>query len=314
MKVFFSYSHANAIVRDQLDTHCAMLRRNGEIESWHDRRILGGEDLDEAIKFELEHADLVLLLISPEFLASNYCYGVELARALERKKEGTCHILPVIAEVCDWKNSPLGKLKAFPNDGKPLSKHPNINDGLLEVVGEIRRIREKVTLGRKSSTQLEEVKKQTGTMAPPEIRSSNLSLRKHYSAADRDRFLFASFEYMANFFDESLKELEARNHGIEAIYRRVTSNVFVATVYRNGASVSQCQVSVGKAIGRVNQITYSNVIKENTFSESLSVEDDGHVLYLRPANWGFSRKETVNELSQQGASEYYWSMLLEPLQ
>ena len=56
------------LVRDQLDVHCAILRRNGEIESWHDRRILGGEKLDEAIRFELEHADIVLLLISQHFL------------------------------------------------------------------------------------------------------------------------------------------------------------------------------------------------------------------------------------------------------
>jgi len=137
MRVFFSYSHKDEAVRNELDVHFSMLRRNGEIEAWHDRRILGGDKFDKQIRFELEHADIILLLVSPYFLNSDYCYSVEMSRALERASEGTAHVLPVIAEVCDWHNSPVGQLKALPLDGKPLSKYANVHDGSLEVVKEL---------------------------------------------------------------------------------------------------------------------------------------------------------------------------------
>lgn len=312
MRLFFSYSHVDESTRDQLDVHFAMLKRRGEIDTWHDRRILGGEDFDKEIKFELEHADIILLLVSPYFLNSDYCYGVELKRALEKHVEGTAHVLPVIAEVCDWKSSPIGAVKAIPKDGKPLSKYANINEGLLEVVDEIRRISEK----RKGSSAKNNpaVGTNTGSVSAPAIRTSNLRLKKEFSAADRDRFLFSSFEFMSNFFESSLKELEVRNKGIETMFRSINANVFNCQIYKNGAAASQCQVSLGNGIGRSHQLTYSSQLRENSYNECLSVGDDGVVLFLSPMMGSLGQKKTDDRLTQEGAAEYFWSMLIERLQ
>jgi TIR domain len=74
--LFFSYSHKDEALRDRLETHLAMLKRQGVISTWHDRRLIAGDNVDEGISRELERADIILLLVSPDFLASEYCYGV----------------------------------------------------------------------------------------------------------------------------------------------------------------------------------------------------------------------------------------------
>jgi len=78
--VFFSYSHADEELRDQLEKHLTMLKRQGAIETFHDRRIPAGNEVDRSISAELERADVILLLVSPDFLASAYCYDIEMQR------------------------------------------------------------------------------------------------------------------------------------------------------------------------------------------------------------------------------------------
>ena len=91
--LFFSYSHRDEALRDQLEIHLAMLKRQGFIETWHDRRSTAGEPLDQSISADLEHADIVLLLVSPDFLASDYCYDREMTRAIERHMSGSCTVI-----------------------------------------------------------------------------------------------------------------------------------------------------------------------------------------------------------------------------
>ena len=94
--LFFSYSHKDEALRDQLETHLSMLQRQGFIEAWHDRRIPVGAPLDDIIDAQLEGADIVLLLVSSDFLGSDYCYAREMQRALERHRQGICVVVPVI--------------------------------------------------------------------------------------------------------------------------------------------------------------------------------------------------------------------------
>src|SRR5262245_47183559 len=81
--LFCSYSHKDEALREELDTHLALLRRRGVLNPWHDRRIAASDDWKESIDGHLESADIVLLLISPDFMASDYCYDVEMTRAME---------------------------------------------------------------------------------------------------------------------------------------------------------------------------------------------------------------------------------------
>ncbi len=140
ISVFFSYSHRDEALRDALETHLAPLKREGAIRSWHDRRIGGGREWQGAIDRHLESADLVLLLISPDFIASDYCFDREMGRALERHEAGEARVVPVILRPCDWQTADLARLKALPRGGKPITKWRNRDEGFVDIVRGLRRI------------------------------------------------------------------------------------------------------------------------------------------------------------------------------
>ena len=136
MKAFISYSHKDDVALERLHTHMAVLRREGRLDAWFDREILAGGDLDAEIVEQLESCGLFLLLVSPDFLASDYCVDREMERALERHHAGEAQVVPIIVEPCDWKSTPLRKLKALPRDGKPISEWMNENNAYIDVVKE----------------------------------------------------------------------------------------------------------------------------------------------------------------------------------
>lgn len=312
--VFFSYSHKDEELRDELETHLSMLKRDGSITSWHDRRILPGADFAQQIDENLESADVVLLLVSSYFLASDYCVEVEMRRALERHEQGECRIIPVILRPCDWHSAPFGHLLALPKDGKPITHYPDLHQGFAEVVGAIRDML--------SSTKTATVERDEMPVAKPvqaqhhtEPRSSNLRVRKEFVQRDRDRFLEDGFEFMARFFENSLEELCARNPGLDHSFRRLDANNFTAVIYRDGDRRAECKVSFGGHTHGSQEIYFSYDTAGNGYNESMSVEDDGHTLYLKPMGMRFHHTGNQDaQLTHQGAAEYFWDMLMEPLQ
>lgn len=138
--MFFSYSHADEKLRDELAKHLRILERQGIIEAWHDRQIEAGDCWESEILNHLRAADVILLLVSADFLASNYCWNVEMTQALERHKSGTAKVIPVILRPCSWQAAPFGKLQALPKDGKPVVDWPSWDHGFLDVVSGITRV------------------------------------------------------------------------------------------------------------------------------------------------------------------------------
>jgi TIR domain len=136
-RVFISYAHADESYRDQLDKQLAMLKRAGIIEIWHDRRLIAGQEWDHNIKSELEMADIILLLVSSDFLASDYVHDVEIQRAMTRHQEGAACVIPVILRHCIWYLAPFAKLQALPKDGKPIAKWANTDEAFLDVANGI---------------------------------------------------------------------------------------------------------------------------------------------------------------------------------
>ena len=106
-EVFFSYSHRDEKMRDQLADHLAALQRQGVIRNWHDRQIKTGSEWEGQIDDHLKTADVILLLVSPSFLASNYCNDIEVAHAMERHESGEALVIPVILRPADWKGTPF---------------------------------------------------------------------------------------------------------------------------------------------------------------------------------------------------------------
>jgi len=121
IKIFYTYAHADNKLRNELEKHLSLLKRQGEISAWHDREIGAGQEWAKEIDVHLNDADVILLLVSPDFMASDYCYDIEVKRALERHDAGEARVIPVILRPVDWHEAPFGKLKPLLTDGKPIS-------------------------------------------------------------------------------------------------------------------------------------------------------------------------------------------------
>jgi hypothetical protein len=139
ISLFYSYSHEDEVLRDQLAKHLSLLKRQGVIASWHDRMIGAGADWKGAIDKNLDEAYIILLLISPSFLASDYCYDIEMKRAIERHDGGTAIVIPVILRSVDWQGSPFARFQVLPKDGKPVTLWSDRDEAFTDVAKGIRR-------------------------------------------------------------------------------------------------------------------------------------------------------------------------------
>jgi CheY-like chemotaxis protein len=142
--LFCSYSHKDEALREELDAHLALLRRRGVLNPWHDRRIAPSDDWKESIDSHLEAADIVLLLISPDFMASDYCYDVEMTRAIARHQSGATRVVPVIARSVDLEGAPFATIQALPKDAKPVTSWSNRDEAWTDVAKGIRKLAEAV--------------------------------------------------------------------------------------------------------------------------------------------------------------------------
>jgi internalin A len=117
-KVFVSYSHKDEKFRAELDTHLKLLQREGLLSTWNDRKIMPGEEWKGAIDNALEQADLILLLVSPDFISSDYCYDIEMAKALQRHASQEAVVVPILVRETNWRIAPFAKLQATPSDNR----------------------------------------------------------------------------------------------------------------------------------------------------------------------------------------------------
>ena len=145
-------------------------------------------------------------------------------------------------------------------------------------------------------------------------RSSNLRLKKEFTQADRDTFLFETFDFLAKFFFGSLEELQARNEGIETRFRRVDGDCFTATIYRGGTKVAGGTVRVGGMFGASITWLGNDSGQANSHNESLSVGNDDQKLFLSPMGMPMGSVNRDANLTQEGAAEYFWDLLISPLQ
>jgi hypothetical protein len=144
--VFISYSHRDEPYREELEKHLSLLRRSDAIRSWHDRRIGAGDEWKAVIDEHLDRARIILLLVSVDFINSDYCYDDELKRALQRRAAGEAVVIPIILRQCEgWqKNTPFGALQALPRDGKPIKTWADPDEAWTDVARGIRQVVERL--------------------------------------------------------------------------------------------------------------------------------------------------------------------------
>lgn len=140
VSVFYSYSHRDEKLRDRLAAHLSLLKRKGAISEWHDRKITAGREWEGQIDAHLNSAQIILLLISADFLASDYCYDVEMTRALERHDAREAQVIPIILKPVDWEQSRFGKLQALPRDGRPVTEWSNRDAAFKNIAQAIRKV------------------------------------------------------------------------------------------------------------------------------------------------------------------------------
>ena len=139
VEIFISYSHEDEHWMEKLRAHLSPLKLEGKIVDWHDRDITAGTEWADEISEHLESASIVLLLISASFMASEYCWGVEVTRAIARHEAREASVIPVILRDARWQKSPIGKLQALPKDGKAVVAWTNRDAAFVNVIEGVER-------------------------------------------------------------------------------------------------------------------------------------------------------------------------------
>jgi hypothetical protein len=147
-----------------------------------------------------------------------------------------------------------------------------------------------------------------------------LRIKKEFSDRELDKFLAESYEFIANFFEGSLQELERRNPDIETEFRRIDANHFTAKVYRKGKQECGCKIWLGGRRGFVGGIAYRgngglhDYLDDNSFNEAVNVETDGYGLFLKPLGMQSMGRGGEQMQTQVGAAEYLWGLFIAALQ
>lgn len=132
-RVFVSYAHEDRELKQELDAHLKVLKRTTDIEVWSDLEIAPGADWNREISRQILSADIILLLISVHFNASDFIWDEELAVAMRRHEEGAARVLPIILSECVWDKLPYAKLQALPPQGRPVTDYAHLDEALTEV-------------------------------------------------------------------------------------------------------------------------------------------------------------------------------------
>src|SRR6267142_1000599 len=209
LEVFSSYSHKDQDLRDQLETHLSLLKKQGVISSWHDRKIIAGTEWAREIDVHLNTAQIILLLISADFLASTYCYDIEVKRAMERHYAEEARVIPIILRHCDWQHAPFGKLQALPTDGKPVDSRNwyskdeafhNITQGIRKAAEDIQAL--------KASTKVQEYRSEDFSKIDEKITLPKSKVNKAFNSYEvRDEWI----EYITSNLKEAIEGEDSLN-------------------------------------------------------------------------------------------------------
>lgn len=139
IKIFCSYAPEDSRLRAKLEKHLSALLKQGEIVVWHNRNISAGQDWKRETDKHLNTSRIILLLISKDFMASDYCYGYEMQRAIERREERSAVLIPIILSPCDWEELPISKFEIFPSNEKPVTLWSKPDAAYLDIAKAIKK-------------------------------------------------------------------------------------------------------------------------------------------------------------------------------
>ncbi|MFC4212658.1 toll/interleukin-1 receptor domain-containing protein [Pedobacter lithocola] len=310
MKAFISYSHRDENYLERLKVHLAQMKRENMIDEWTDKEIHAGSSLENEINGALASSQIFLALVSPDYLASNYCFEKEFEAALQLQEEGELIIVPIIVEHCEWQKTPFGKLKAIPKDGKPISDYTNPNNAFLTVVDELRRLIE-----TKPQVYISDDKPSNEVAVPSSKR--NYKVKKTFSEVDKVNFIEASFKYILAYFKSSVDEINDVEN-IQARFLKQDNSSFSCLI-SNRANVKDSYLAVslvnkGQTHFGDLQYAFSDRVNESSIhlDKLFNIGFDEYELFWISHNaYGFQRQRDEVQLTAVGVAEIIWNNFIE---
>lgn len=304
---FISYSHADEKSLERLHKHLAVLQRDGSLATWTDHALLPGGNIGQEINAQLEVSDLFVALVSPDYLASNYCYEKEFTRALELAEKGQLRIVAVIVEPCDWLSTPLNKLLALPKDGKPIANWTNPNNAYLDVVTQLRRLLTAAAPAEKSAAKPGDA----DANAPRRVR-----LKRDFDKIEKAEFADQSFKVIRDYFSAASTELAQASEDIRTRLEDMDQNSFTCSIVnrarqRGGEAHITVRINKGRGhfFGEINFVNEAHAA-DNTSHGGISVEADEYQLYLAPSRLMGGREEGM-KFTAERAAEWLWNQFVE---
>jgi hypothetical protein len=271
--VFIAYARRDRELRDELGKHLSSLRWLGIINDWFDGDIIEGTEWEEQLLEHLHNAQIILLLISPDFIASNFCYDIEMKKALERHDANEARVIPILLRPVDWHGLPFAKIQAAPEDGKPVTQWSDVDAALLDVT---KRIKRSIKHLQKGNILTEEQDKN----------SCSNDLQKLQLPAERPE-LPSPASWTMNF-------IERVSGGTVIQGKHVTSTIHYGSSYENGSSHEKLLTVIEDLVDKTNELCDKQLSsQEGAPAEGISQIDPGYLKWFM---------DVMEELKQQGIS------------
>jgi len=150
LAVYISYAPEDEPLRVELEKQLGILQQQGFIDVWHNRQISAGLEWRREIEMHLNTARIILLLVSPDFIASENCFGVEMKLAMERQKYGEAYVIPILLRpTAGWRHTPFGELQALPRNRIPVTSWASHDQAFAEVAEGIQEVVESISLSHR---------------------------------------------------------------------------------------------------------------------------------------------------------------------
>jgi len=310
MKAFISYSHGDSAMLDLLHKHLAQLQRDGIIETWTDQEIPAGGAIDDHIHGALQHANLFLALLSPDYIASNYCYTKEFQWALERQEQGTIIIVPIVVEACDWLNTPFSQFKALPKDGKAVSTWENKNTAFLDVIQHLRKLLQQLAVAEATSNRK--------TSQPQPAMTRNYRVQKDFDSIEKMEFIEQTFHDLKELMKRYMEEIVTmENIKVRMLVDSKTALECLLVNRNKIANESQLKITTAKDNNGISmlrsgdgQILYS-VSKSNRANHGFSLAVDEYHLFWREGSFYGGGMGKQKELTAREMADIIWNEWLE---
>lgn len=303
MRAFISYSHKDQVYLERIQTALSHIKREGLLDSWTDNQINLGDKLDLRINNELLSSNLFIALVSPDYLASNYCYEAEFNKALKLEEEGKLKIIPIICRPCEWQRTPLQEFIAIPKDGKAISLWTNEDSAYFDISENVRKFLDHKVFITNSEPKLQGA---INNKVP-----STYKVKKDFDIVQKSDFLDETFKKAI----EDIKIYLTEISGLENVSFKITvdtENQFKCFLVNRNMSIAQCElIIIKKEIGESQSFFREGDIvasfKKDSSDETLNfhLSNDDYNMFFSKAGQ-YTRVEEGETYDQKSITNEIW--------